>query len=314
MYGILEKSHLRKVSGLALVALLLISCQPTARPANIALKPDERPASTSLDITELPVRVSPMPRGTRQPPAAPTMIPTTTPSPTPEATATATATFTPTPSPTATPIGPCDQRMPDDDLLAIVTLEYGLSRDFAPKDLVPLSDYLSPITTLGYPTEVRQILVEPLVQMIQDMQAAGLEPLIISGYRSYASQAIAWNKWLSKEPERASILSAPPGYSEHQLGTTLDFGSPELPDIVGQEEIQFHTYFYMTRVSMWLSENAHRYGFSLSYPREAFELTGFYYEPWHYRYVGVELATQLKETGKFLAQFQLEAQSIPCIP
>jgi len=196
----------------------------------------------------------------------------------------------------------------------LVTLEYGLSRDFVPDDLVPLADYLSTTTTLGYPTEVRQILVEPLVQMIRDMQAAGLEPTIISGYRSYAAQSIAWNKWLRQEPDRAAILSAPPGHSEHQLGTTLDFGSPELPEIVGQEDIEFHTYFYMTSESMWLVENAHRYGFTLSYPREAFELTGMFYEPWHYRYVGVDLASQLKETGTFLTQYLFESQAIPCIP
>jgi len=149
--------------------------------------------------------------------------------------------------------------------------------------------------------------------MVEDMQAAGLRLFIISGYRSYASQAIAWNKWLAREGDRGAIVSAPPGHSEHQLGTTVDFGSPELEEIVG-EEIEFHTYFFRTREGLWLAENAPKYGFTLSYPRQAFDLTGFYYEPWHYRYVGVELATHLHQTGSFLTEYQLLTQEPPCIP
>lgn len=221
----------------------------------------------------------------------------------------------PTPSPQPTPIGPCSQRLPDDaNLLTLVTLTYGLSRAYEPADLVSLADYLPVDVTLGYPTEVRQVIIEPLVRMIDDMRAAGLQPQIISGYRSYAAQAIAWDKWNREEPERAAILSAPPGHSEHQLGVTVDFGSPELPAITGIPDIQFHTYFYQTSEGLWLLENAHRYGFTLSYTREAFEITGFYYEPWHYRYVGTEMAAMLKETGMTLTEHLLISQPAPCIP
>lgn len=238
--------------------------------------------------------------------------PTNTPEPTVMPSPTATA--TPSPTPTATPIGPCVNRMPNDDLFTIVTQTYGLSRDYAPQDLVLLTDYLPVNVTLGYPTEIRQIAVGPLVQMIADMQNSGLEPFIISGYRSYAAQAISWDKWNREEPERAAILSARPGHSEHQLGTTLDFGSPELAEIVGIEDIEFHTYFYQTSEGIWLAENAHRYGFTLSYPRSAQELTGFFYEPWHYRYVGQEMATFLHDSGTYLTEYQLINQPEPCIP
>jgi D-alanyl-D-alanine carboxypeptidase len=150
--------------------------------------------------------------------------------------------------------------------------------------------------------------------MIGDMLEEGLRPHIISGYRSYSSQAIAWNKWLEKNPDTASIVSAPPGHSEHQLGTTVDFGSPELADIVGDEEIEFHTYFYQTSEGKWLQEHAHEYGFTLSYSREAFEITGLYYEPWHFRYIGRELATELKDNNSTLVEYLLEKEPIPCIP
>ena len=251
------------------------------------------------------------PLSTLPPPATPTPLPTSTATATPLATLT--PTWTPTPSLSPTPTG-CERRIFTDDLLTIVTRTYGLSRDYAPRDLVSLSDYFPVAVTLGYPSQVRQIMVEPLVQMVTAMQAAGLEPFIISGYRSYSAQSIAYNKWQTTYPESADIVSAPPGHSEHQLGTTIDFGSPELPELVGQADIEFHTYFYQTSEGQWLLEHAHEYGFTLSFPREAFELTGFYYEPWHYRYVGVEMASMLQAIGMSLTEYQLINSPPPCIP
>jgi D-alanyl-D-alanine carboxypeptidase len=146
------------------------------------------------------------------------------------------------------------------------------------------------------------------------MQVAGLRPQLISGYRSYSAQALAYQKWSTEFPDHANIISAPPGHSEHQLGTTVDFGSPELPEYTGDPALQFHTYFYKTSEGIWLLENAHKYGFTLSFPLETFELTGMYYEPWHYRYVGVAMATSLHEMGMSLIQYQLAKGPEPCIP
>ena len=199
-------------------------------------------------------------------------------------------------------------------LTALVTLEYGIARDYVPPGLISLSSYLPVTVTLGYPTQIREIAAEPLVEMIADMQAVGLRPNIISGYRSYEAQSVSWTKWQEKHPERASILSAPPGHSEHQLGTTVDFGSPELSALVGDEDIEFHTNFYMTSEGQWLAEHAHEYGFILSFPRETFELTGMYYEPWHYRFVGPEIAATLTEEGVSLISYLLDNQPPPCFP
>lgn len=257
----------------------------TARPATVAPQPTSATISTAT--------ATPTPTPTSQPP---TITPTST------------------ATPTATPLGPCSERIPDDNLFTTVTQTYGLSRHYTPQDLVLLTDYLPVEVTLGFPTEIRREVLTPLQEMIVDMQAAGLQPRILSGYRSYAAQAISWDKWNREEPERAAILSARPGHSEHQLGTTVDFGSPELAEIVGIEDIQFHTYFYQTSEGIWLAENAYRYGFTLSYPRGALELTGFFYEPWHYRYVGVEMATFLQETEMYLTEFQLLTQPEPCNP
>lgn len=204
--------------------------------------------------------------------------------------------------------------MPNDaDLLTMVTLDYGISRNYRPADIVPLSNYFGADVTLGYPSEIRQVIADPLVQLITDMQTAGLKPQIISGFRDYYAQSLAYQKWLELNPNSATIVSAPPGHSEHQLGTVVDFGSPELPGIVGQPDIQFHTYFYQTSEGIWLAENAHTYGFTLSYTREAFEITGFYYEPWHYRYVGVEMASQLRDMDMTLTEYQLLTFPPPCV-
>jgi D-alanyl-D-alanine carboxypeptidase len=241
-----------------------------------------------------------------------TPLPSETPSPT--NTAAPPPTVVPLPTVIITTTVRCEDRLPDENLLSIVSKTFGISREYEPIDLTALSDHFPHEVTLGYPSEVRSVIIEPLVAMVNDMLAAGLQPQILSGYRSSIAQSIAFDKWLREYPDRAAILSAPPGHSEHQLGTTVDFGSPELPEIVGEPGIQFHTHFYMTSESVWLAENAHRYGFTLSFPREAFEITGFAYEPWHYRYVGVEMATQLKELGITLTEYLLITEPAPCIP
>ena len=287
------------------LALLVAGCRPTivaTAPPIAAAEATVAATATRPPIvsTGLPPSPTPPPTATATPTATPTVGPTLTPSP--------------TPSPTPNRDIPCSERRADDGLLTVVTLTYGLSRDFEPRGLVPLAGYLPDDVTLGYPNELRHVAVGPLVRMIADMQAAGLQPFIISGYRSYSAQAIARQKWAEAEPERVNILSAPPGFSEHQLGTVVDFGSPELPEIVGQEDVEFHTYFYKTSEGLWLADNAHKYGYTLSYPFEAIETTGFFWEPWHYRYVGVEMATFLHEQGLSLTEHQLATEPPPCLP
>ena len=272
-----------------------IPATTAAVPAATAAVPDAATGAAAAPMAKAPAAA--------KVPATPTPLPTAAPTPTPTAT------------PTATPVGACAARVPsDDDLLVIVTLKHPISREYAPSDLVMLSDYLPQRITQGFPTELRAVAVEPLVRMIAAMEAAGLRPQVLSGYRSYAAQAIAWRKWNEQYPEHAHIISAPPGYSEHQLGTAVDFGSPELAGIVGEEEIEFHTYFYKTSEGKWLRENTHAFGFTLSYPLEAFEITGFYYEPWHFRYVGVATATMLYEQQVSLIEYQLAQTPLPCLP
>jgi D-alanyl-D-alanine carboxypeptidase len=95
----------------------------------------------------------------------------------------------------------------------------------------------------------------------------------------------------------AEKLSARPGHSEHQLGLAADFS------VKGQGCV-IMVCFGKTEAGIWLAENVHQYGFVLRYPKGYKPITGFQYEPWHFRYVGVELATEMKTKGiKTLEEF-----------
>lgn len=203
--------------------------------------------------------------------------------------------------------------MPDGSLLTLITRDYGVSREYEPDDLVPLSDYFGVEVTMGYETQVRAVIIEPLQRIVEAMKDEGLSPQIVSGYRSYSEQAVAFSKWLNAYPDWGSRLSAPPGHSEHQLGTTVDFGSPELKYMLGEDYVQFHPAFAQTSEGKWLAEHAATYGFTLSYPEEAVEQTAFIYEPWHFRYVGRDLAITLADRDLTLTEYLLEEQPQPCL-
>lgn len=137
--------------------------------------------------------------------------------------------------------------------------------------------------------------VAALTKMSEDVYSKGMTIFITSAYRSYAQQQSTFNYWVNRElakgasPEtarqRANIYSAIPGHSEHQLGTTLDVRC------VGCEA--FSKDVTNTPLYQYLQQHAHEYGFVISYPQGKQHLTGYTYEPWHIRYIGVELASEL---------------------
>jgi LAS superfamily LD-carboxypeptidase LdcB len=111
---------------------------------------------------------------------------------------------------------------------------------------------------------------------------------IISAYRSFGEQSTLKSSYKLTYGSGANKFSADQGYSEHQLGTTVDFTTAELGTAFGT--------FDKTTAFNWLADNAYRYGFVLSYPEKN---TYFQFEPWHWRYVGVELASKLHQEGKY---------------
>ena len=264
--------------------------------------------------------------------AAMTSTPTTKPVPSETSSLVATNTPTLTPSATASPIpsptlfllptldpaatpGPCDKRRPAaDDLLAEVNANYGLDPKYVPGDLVMLGDYLPGRVTLPEML-LRQEAAKELSRLVKAMLADGLAPTVLSSYRSYFDQAVAHQRWVVEDPANADRISALPGHSEHQLGTALDFGSPEMPVLTGSNTDKFSPLFAQTGEGRWLAVNAFEYGFTMTSPQGAEALTGLAYEPWHYRYVGVDLASYLHESGYFLDEYLLKVRPVmPCIP
>jgi zinc D-Ala-D-Ala carboxypeptidase len=250
-------------------------------------------------------------------PVIPSPSPSPPPSPLPADTATATPSSTPTATTTMTPtaIPLCKERQPaPEDLLALVNHEFGLSVEFKPEDLVPLADYFRPAVTRGYPTQVRAVIIPPLEELIAAMHAEELRPFIVSGFRSYYDQSAARQKWAEQFPEWVHNISARPGHSEHQLGTTVDFSTPDLPYMVGEPFIEFHPAFAVSGEGKWLAEHAQEYGFTMSYPDDRYAETGFDYEPWHFRYIGVDLSTLLYENEVTISEYVIDLHGAPCQP
>jgi len=136
-----------------------------------------------------------------------------------------------------------------------------------------------------------------LQRMISDAKVEGLDIQIYSGYRSHSLQSSLFSRWQRNNPNGAEYPAvAEPGHSEHQLGTTVDLKSGALP--YGDDNP-----FGDSPEYPWMQENAHRYGFTQSYKEGAEQVTGYIAEPWHWRYVGVDLATEIKNKDITLTEY-----------
>ena len=122
--------------------------------------------------------------------------------------------------------------------------------------------------------------------MQKEAQKQKLNIIAISGYRSYEYQNTLYNSYVSKDSkEKADTYSARAGHSEHQTGLAVDVSAGNSP----------YTEFENSKEFEWLKENAHKYGFILRYPKNKEYITGYIYEAWHYRYVGIEIALYIKK-------------------
>jgi D-alanyl-D-alanine carboxypeptidase len=215
------------------------------------------------------------------PSASPTRSSTPTPTPTPTPT---TPTPTPTPPPTLDPGGASI----DDpsSYWVVVNKQRPLNPvDFYPPDLrAPQVPYGAYEQRADVATAVEQMFAAFLAETGQEMES-------ISGFRSYDSQVRTYQGWVnSLGQEQADLVSARPGYSEHQTGLAIDIGS--VPAVCSLEEC-----FANTAQAQWGAANAYRFGFILRYPADKTAVTGYAYEPWHFRFVGVDLATEMHNRG-----------------
>ncbi len=125
-----------------------------------------------------------------------------------------------------------------------------------------------------------------LEDMIEDAAEDGIDLKVVSAYRSFDHQSALKGEYTTVYGSGANTFSADQGYSEHQLGTTVDLTTPTVGGT--------YTSFAETEAFAWLLENAHRFGFTLSYPKDN---TFYIFEPWHWRFVGTDLARDLHREG-----------------
>lgn len=205
------------------------------------------------------------------------------------ASATPTEAVTPTPTPTPTPTFDMAAQSLDDPAsywVVVNKLRPLNPADFVAPDLVAVAvDYV-------YAPQLR---AEPAAQVVAMFAAfnaeSGLAMQSQSAYRSYSAQVSTYNGWVSKLGQAgADLTSARPGHSEHQTGLAIDVSA--LPANCSLDQC-----FADTAQGQWLAQHAWEYGFVLRYPNGYTNITGYEFEPWHYRYVGLDLAKEFHDTG-----------------
>ncbi len=176
----------------------------------------------------------------------------------------------------------------------LLDTRFRLSADYAPADLVGLQDALAralpgaAAPLAGANHQLRAVAVPDLQALFVAAEEAGVQLAVQSAYRSYAYQESTFAYWVELDGYEAALrTSARPGHSEHQLGTAVDLRSRSGPPAWDLDD------WATTPEGAWVKENAWRFGFVMSYPAGAEDESCYDYEPWHFRYVGRELAAQM---------------------
>ncbi|MCP8615800.1 M15 family metallopeptidase [Salirhabdus salicampi] len=188
--------------------------------------------------------------------------------------------------------------------LALVNKEFALPNDYKPEDLV------RPDVRFVFGDEdveksyLREEAATALEEMFQEANQNDIFLFAVSGYRSYKRQAALFQNQVDRVgEEQALLVVAQPGTSEHQTGLAIDISSESAGFGLTEE-------FGTTTEGKWLMENAHRFGFILRYPEGKENITNYIYEPWHYRYVGKEIATEVYENDWTLEEYFENVQEI----
>ncbi len=196
------------------------------------------------------------------------------------------------------------EKILNDPFMILVNRERKVSSDYVGSDLVYFNDY-----------QLNATCSAALRKMVNAGKSAGYNYILYSGYRSYSSQYNKYNNKIAgyknqgySEEEAIRLTDqyyAPPGGSEHHTGLAADVCIPSVVNKYGM----LHENYEYTEEFVWFSQNAHKYGFIMRYPKGKEGITGYNYEPWHYRYVGVDIATEIYNRGITLEEYIYELES-----
>ncbi|WP_062209260.1 M15 family metallopeptidase [Demequina oxidasica] len=163
-------------------------------------------------------------------------------------------------------------------------------RPLDPKTYVP--DDLGAVNGVSFTDggSIRAEAGDALAQMHEDAQAEGLNFRVSNAYRSYARQNDLYSVYVNRSgTAKADTFSARPGYSEHQTGWSAD--------LYDSDACRLLACFGDTEVGRFIADHGAEYGFIVRYPEGDQDITGYIYEPWHVRYVGVDLAMEMRDRG-----------------
>lgn len=177
-----------------------------------------------------------------------------------------------------------------DSIWAVVSKTHSISEDYIPESLV-IPDVSTRTDKSNDERSVRTDIVKAIVDMFAAAKSDGYELMIGSGYRPAALQSIYFNSLANSVGDEAANQSvARPGESEHQTGLAIDISTVSY-------ECYLDNCFAYTSGGQWLAKNSYKYGFVLRYPEDKTDITGYRYESWHFRYVGIDLATALYQSN-----------------
>ncbi len=183
-------------------------------------------------------------------------------------------------------------------LLVLVNQNYRLDEFYAPTDFVPVEVPVTPYSQVNT-NYLRRDAADATELLFSKAQEAGYELTLRTGYISYSVQKNLYNQDVYEMGlEYADKFNSRPGHSEHQTGLAIDITTPSINNELSLE-------FADTEEGKWVLAHAHEYGFIIRYPENRESEVGYFYEPYHLRYVGVEVATEIFENNWTLEDYIL---------
>jgi len=183
-------------------------------------------------------------------------------------------------------------------LLILVNKTHPVDKDYKPDDLTKVKDFVPDrAESTRY---MRAEAAKAFGMLVDKASEDGMVIKMTTAYRSYDFQKILFDSYVEKEgEEKANTFSAKPGQSEHQTGLAVDVSSLSV-------DYQLSNDYGKTKEGKWLADNAWRFGFILRFPKGKEDITGYQYEPWHLRYVGLTAAKEIYDQDITLEEYLQE--------